>query len=468
MKARNDVARLPRPDSGVTLEAVDLDELERAYLAHVESLIERYAAVLVAAEVDAVVIHSGSPLKRTEADDQYWPLRPTPHFLHWLPLAQADCALIIEPGSKPRLARLSTTSFWERPPEPEIRFFESALDVHPVGEVADVKALLPAGRVAFVGDSRAQGRSWGIAEERINPENLVGPLDRLRATKTTYEVLCLAEANRKAASGHAAALDAFRKGGASELEIHLRFLAATGQDDPETPYKNIVAAGPHAATLHHVSYAKRPSDQAAQSLLVDAGATYLGYCSDITRTWARGSGAVASAFSQLVDGVERMQQRLCSAIKVGSPYERLHEESHRQVAALLREAGIAKGSVEEIVASGMTRSFYPHGLGHSLGLQCHDVGCALVKPKDENPYLRNTSIIAEGQVFTIEPGVYFIEPLLDQLRASEHASMVDWALVHELRVMGGVRIEDDIFVMGGDAVTRNLTREVLPVGGGVA
>jgi Xaa-Pro dipeptidase len=447
---------------------VNLLELERAYYEHVNSLIERYAPILRAAEVDAVVIHSGSALKRTEFDDQYWPLRPTPHFQHWLPLAQPDCALVVEPGRKPKLVWLRTKSFWERPPEPETRSFETALDVHVVNEVADIKANVPAGRVAFVGEARAHARSWGIAEERINPETLVGPLDRLRSLKTEYEVLCLAEANRKAASGHAAALAAFRAGGASELEIHLRFLMATGQDDPETPYKNIVAEGPHAATLHHVSYSKHPSGRAAQSLLVDAGATYLGYCSDITRTWVKGSDAVASAFGQLVDGVEKMQQRLCSAITLGLRYEALHEDSHRQVATLLQEAGIAKGSVEEIAKSGITRSFYPHGLGHSLGLQCHDVGCALVKPKDENPYLRNTSIITEGQVFTVEPGIYFIDGLLEQLRASENGSMIDWTLVRELAVMGGVRIEDDLVVTGDAAATRNLTREVLPQGGGLA
>jgi Xaa-Pro dipeptidase len=304
----------------------------------------------------------------------------------------------------------------------------------------------------------------------------VGPLDRLRALKSPYEVMCLAEANRKAAAGHAAALKAFRSGGASELEIHLRFLEATGQDDPETPYKNIVAEGPHAATLHHVTYDKKPSARGAQSLLVDAGATYMGYCSDITRTWVRGEGAVASAYGQLVDRVERMQQKLCGAIKLGLPYEELHEESHRQAAEILRDIGVAKGSLDEIVKANVTRSFYPHGLGHSLGLQCHDVGCALVKPKENNPYLRNTSIISEGQVFTVEPGIYFIDGLLEQLRSSPHAALVDWTLVKELSIMGGVRIEDDLVVTGGvegaggrgGSATRNLTREVLPVGGGVA
>ncbi len=445
---------------------MDLPQLTELYRAHLADLSARYATVLEAAGVDALVIHSGTPQKRTEQDDQYWPLRPTPHFQHWLPLAQADCALVLVPGKRPRLLWLKSKSFWEKPALPETNHWEGSFDIEVIESPDDVKALLPGGRLAFIGDHAARGVAYGVPDPRINAADVLGPLDRLRVVKTAYEVECLAEANRRAAKGHAAARDAFRSGGASELELHLRFLAATGQDDPETPYKNIMAVGPHAATLHHVTYDKRASTASPETLLVDAGSTYQGYCSDITRTWVRGTGATATTFLGLVQGVERMQQRLCAAVKLGEPYEQLHEESHRQVAAILVEIGVAKGSVDEVVAAGVSRSFYPHGLGHSLGLQCHDVGCALVKPKQENPYLRNTSTIVEGQAFTIEPGVYFIEGLLETLKASEHTGLVDWGVVAELAPLGGVRIEDDLIVTGGESVIRNLTREVLPAGGG--
>src|SRR5579864_1274298 len=102
-----DGSRLQRANHGISHDGggrvapVNLDDLELAYRAHVADLIARYAPVLAAAEVDAVVIHSGSPVKRTEFDDQFWPLRTTPHFQHWLPLAQADCALVVAPGKKP-------------------------------------------------------------------------------------------------------------------------------------------------------------------------------------------------------------------------------------------------------------------------------------------------------------------------------------------------------------------------------
>src|SRR5207244_12319216 len=141
----------------------------------------------------------------------------------------------------------------------------------------------------------------------------------LRVRKTGYEVACLAEANRRAARGHDELRTLFAGSDRSELELHLAFLGSTRQDDAETPYKNIVALGRHAATLHHIAYEKRAAP--AGSLLVDAGASFAGYCSDITRTWVKGGGAIASSYAQLVSGLEAMQQRLCASVRVGMPYE---------------------------------------------------------------------------------------------------------------------------------------------------
>jgi Xaa-Pro dipeptidase len=180
----------------------------------------------------------------------------------------------------------------------------------------------------------------------------------------------------------------------------------------------------------------------------------------------KGGGATASAFAHLVAAVEAMQQRLCAAIEVGLPYEDLHDESHRQTAEVLRAVGIVRGSADEAVATGVTRAFYPHGLGHSLGLQTHDVGCALRQVRPGNAFLRNTSDIAAGQIFTIEPGIYFIDDLLGPLREGAPGALVDWKIVDALAPLGGVRIEDDIHVSGGLSPIRNLTREHLPSGGG--
>src|SRR6266478_6415312 len=429
---------------------MDLKELHRV---HIEVISRGVAAALDKAGFAALVVHSGTPQKRTDADDQYWPLRPTPHFQHWLPLAEPGCLLIAVPGRRAVLVRPPVQSYWEAPPVLESDHFWGSF------EVVEAVPQLPAGRLAFVGDDASAAAGLKIAD--VNPPELVRALDELRVRKTPYEVACLAEANRRAASGHDELRRLFREADSSELALHLAFLGATRQDDAETPYKNIVALGKHAATLHHVSYEKRA--RPAQSLLVDAGASFAGYGSDITRTWVKGGGAGASAFSQLVAGMEAMQQRLCSQVRVGMPYEALHDDSHRQVAGILREVAISRLSVDELVSRGITRAFYPHGLGHSLGLQCHDVGCALRPPREDNPFLRNTTEIAPRQVFTIEPGLYFIDALLAPLRKSPD---IDWKLVDALAAFGGIRIEDDVVVQ--DRGIRNLTREVLPQGGGTA
>ena len=439
-----------------------LPDLAGLFAHHIDRLQAGYADALAATHWDAVVIHAGSPLPRSLFDDQFWPLRPVPHFAHWLPLAEADAALLIRPGQTPTLLRLDAWSFWESAPTLDAPHIWPHVAIVPIGRVDDVRDHLPAGRVAWVGEDRTRAVLWGLPEDAVNPRDLVLALDQLRVRKSAYEVACLTEANRRAALGHNALRDTFRHEDASELDLHLAYLKATGQDDPETPYKNIVAAGANAATLHHIAYGRQPTRQA--SLLVDAGATYLGYASDITRTWVRGSGAVVDTFAALVAGVERLQLDLCAQVAVGLPYEALHEAAHQAITALLADIGVFRTTVDTAWQADLSRTFLPHGLGHSLGLQCHDVGCALRPPARPGSVLRNTSTIAAGQVFTIEPGIYFIPRLLQPLREGPHRTLIDWTLVDALTPLGGVRIEDDLEVL--DHGVRNLTRDLLPVGGG--
>ena len=449
---------------------MSFDRIDALYAEHATWLRERYDEVLEREGWEAVVIHSGSARKRTEFDDQYWPVRPSPHLQHWVALHEPDAVLLVQKGRAPLLARINRFDFWEHPFAPESDHFKPHFEHLGVEEVSAIKRHLPTARVAFIGDDRALAGRLGFLDEAVNPREFLASLDALRTRKTRYEVACVAEANRRASMGHHAVVRAFEGGAGSELTLHLEYLAATSQDDPETPYKNIVALGTNAATLHHVSYGRRVTSATShgepESLLLDAGATCMGYCSDITRTWVRGRGsASADIFRALVEKVDAMQQGLCAAVREGAPYESLHDRSHDEVGRILHELGVVRCAPDEAVKVGVTRAFYPHGLGHSLGLQCHDVGCALTRPRADNPFLRNTSVIAEGQVFTIEPGVYFIDGLLRPLREGDGAARVDWALVDALTPFGGVRIEDDLLVTGPEE-HRNMTREHLPRGGG--
>jgi len=444
------------------MHAVDLSQLPHLYQEHIRWLGQRYAAALAKHALDVVVLHTGSPQKKSIFDDQYWPLVGVPHTRHWLPLLVADCAVMVRAGQRPVLLLNTARDFWEAPPESESGHFWDAFDVVEVGGVDGVRdqiaARAPVGtRRAFVGEDNARAESWGFSDDETAPPALLKDLDALRTQKTDYELFCLREANRRSCLGHDAVLRAFHDGDHSELDLHLLYLKATGQDDPETPYKNIVALGEHAATLHHVSYGRKVTS--AQSLLLDAGATFCGYDSDITRTAVKGTGAAADAFRGLVAGVDALQKELCARAKPGVPYELLHNQCHELLAEVLQGIGMSRGSAAALVDSGATRKLLPHGLGHSLGIQTHDVGCRNIVPEGRNPFLRNTSTIAEGQVFTIEPGCYFIPQLLTELRALPVAGDIDWKLVEALTPFGGVRIEDDLRVSAGG--TENMTRSNL-------
>src|SRR4051812_20487207 len=173
------------------LATMDKQSLADLHRAHVGTLSQRTAEVLRNHGLDALVLHAGTPLKRTLADDQYWPLRPTPHFQHWAPLAEPGSAVIVEAGKKPKLVRLVSTSFWENPAPSESDHFLGSFDVVEVRDPHEVKDQVPRGRVAFIADDLEAAAALGISQ--VNPAPLVAALDQLRVRKTPYEVACLAE-----------------------------------------------------------------------------------------------------------------------------------------------------------------------------------------------------------------------------------------------------------------------------------
>jgi Xaa-Pro dipeptidase len=241
----------------------------------------------------------------------------------------------------------------------------------------------------------------------------------------------------------------------SELDLHYEYLRSTRQTEFSSPYSDIVALGANAAILHHVHYG-HSEISGDTSLLLDAGASCNGYASDITRTWVRGASHGASLFKSIVDHVEVVQQSLCGKFVIGTSYESLHNLAHELLADVLRDLKLTTESGQNLVESGATRCFFPHGLGHSLGIQVHDVGMRFTSPAKENPYLRNTSTIQESQVVTVEPGIYFIESLLTKLKSLRVSGSFDWAKIELLKPYGGVRIEDNVLATKDGP--KNLTR----------
>jgi Xaa-Pro dipeptidase len=212
--------------------------------------------------------------------------------------------------------------------------------------------------------------------------------------------------------------------------------------------------------LHYQHY-DRVAPAAPRSFLIDAGASARGYAADVTRTYA---AAGQGAFAELVDAVDAAQQALIEDIRTGMPYGDVHQAAHRALGGILAAQGIVTCSAEAAFERGLTRTFLPHGVGHLIGLQTHDVGGQQASPEgghapppEAYPALRTTRTIEPEQAFTIEPGLYFIPLLLEEARLSDAGRDIDWHRVSELAPCGGIRIEDNV-VATADGV-RNLTRE---------
>jgi Xaa-Pro dipeptidase len=311
---------------------------------------------------------------------------------------------------------------------------------------------------AYIGNEIGRAETAGLA---LNPSELTISLDWARGYKSPYEIRSMEEATALGAKGHLAGRDAFL-GGASELEIHYAFVQAVGCLDHELAFPSIVALNEKGSTLH---YENKRSFRGGKVLLLDCGARVRDYPSDITRTTT--APGCDPRFVALLAGMEKLQQGLCEEIRPGRPFGELHQLCHHRTAVLLADLGILKASPEEALAKGFTRPFMPHGLGHHLGIQVHDVGGKLAGPEGtfqapppEYPSLRTTRTLEPGHVVTVEPGVYFIPFLQRPFRNGPDAHCFDWKLIDELTPCGGIRIEDNMLVTGTGG--RNLTREHLP------
>jgi Xaa-Pro dipeptidase len=430
------------------------DDLDQLYPAHVAALQGRAARALAAVDCGALVVGSGQVRYRF-LDDAADPFTVNPHFKAWVPVLDAPGSFLVwVPGQRPTLLFHQPQDYWHKPPTLPTGAWLGQFDVHVIRSPVEARGHIPP-RAAYVGEAFAASDEWGFAAS--NPTLLLDMLHYARAVKTPYELACMRRASAIGARAHRAAARAFA-GGASEYEIHLEYLAASGHQEAELPYPNIVALNDGAAILHYTEL-KRSAPRVRRSFLIDAGGQYRGYASDITRTYA----AAASPFSDLIAGVDALQQQLCALVVPGASYPDIHLAAHRLVGNLLASQGIVSCSADAAVETGLTSVFFPHGIGHLLGLQVHDVGGhqatergGLVPPPAAHPYLRLTRRLEAGSVVTIEPGVYFIDLLLRRAQADGRGRHIDWDAVADLTPYGGVRIEDD--VVATEAGPENLTR----------
>ncbi len=293
--------------------------------------------------------------------------------------------------------------------------------------------------------------AWPRLEAVIDEEatdRLGRALAELRRAKDAVELDRMTRAVDAAVAGHLAAQRLARHGlseRALQIEMEAEFFRHGGA---RTAYGSIVGCGPNSAILHGTPGRRVMSD--GELVLIDAGAEIDGYASDVTRTFP-----VAAAFSgvqrDLYEVVLAAQRQAIAAAAPGVEYKSLHLRASATIAQGLIDLDLLRGDADALVAADAHALFFPHGLGHMLGLSTHDCGGYLEGRAPEDrfglAYLRADLPLAPGYVVTIEPGVYFVPALLtDPARRRRYAEMVNWDLVDTLLDFGGIRIEDDVLI----------------------
>jgi Xaa-Pro dipeptidase len=365
--------------------------------------------------------------------------------------------IVYTPGAKPKLVYLQPRDYWHVVPDAPAGYWVEHFDIVIVRDAKEALAQLPASfaRCAIIGEDIA-----AIGDAK--PNNPVAVLDYLhyhRAYKTDYELAMMRVASKLGARAHRAAETAFRDG-CSEYDINMAYMKAVHETETELPYSNIIALNQHGAVLHYTDLNRAPPTH-SDSFLIDAGASFHGYASDITRSYA---APHAKEFQELIDAVDAAQQGFVAGVTANRGYPDLHIHAHHELAKILCDQDFIRMTPESAVESGVSSTFFPHGLGHLIGLQVHDVagfhksdrGGTIDKP-DGHPYLRLTRTIEPRMVMTIEPGIYFIDMLLAELKAKPESRDVNWDKVDRFRRYGGIRIEDDVACT--DAAPENLTRD---------
>jgi Xaa-Pro aminopeptidase len=273
-------------------------------------------------------------------------------------------------------------------------------------------------------------------------------LSAVRRPKDEVELARMRAANQATSAGFKAALPLLREG-VSEREVQIELESeAFRQGSEAMAYDTIIGGGANSAVLHFAPTSRR--FRAGELVLIDAGAQYLGYASDVTRTYPVG-GALTSVQQDIHAIVHRAEQAAIEHCRPAVEWRDVHLVAALSIAEGLATMGLLSGDPAALVESGAAWLFFPHGIGHLVGLGVRDAGGVPLRERrnDPKPYpnLRIDLPLEPGFVVTVEPGVYFVPAILgDPENRRRHRDVVDWDLVDQLIDFGGVRIEDDVLI----------------------
>jgi len=284
----------------------------------------------------------------------------------------------------------------------------------------------------------------------IDKESLYPVVCECRVIKSEAEIDVMRAAARISSEGHIAAMQNIKPGlmeyqTEAIFKFHCRLLG--GRD---VAYEGICASGRCASTLHYQDNDKPLVD--GKLILADMGCKFRGYCADITTTFPV-NGKFTQKQKEIYDAVLDANLSVMKAMKPGVKWDDMHLLAEKIIVQHLIKLGIVKDAPwEELMENRIGAIFFPHGLGHLLGLATHDVGGymkgypeRIQKPGLKS--LRTRRTLEKGMVITVEPGCYFIDVILENAYKDEvKAKYLNKEKIDEYYEVGGVRIEDDVVV----------------------
>uniref|UniRef100_A0A1E1XHZ7 Xaa-Pro dipeptidase n=1 Tax=Amblyomma aureolatum TaxID=187763 RepID=A0A1E1XHZ7_9ACAR len=311
------------------------------------------------------------------------------------------------------------------------------------------------GRNSDSGKMSTEAKFTGMEDGfKVDAGPLFEAMAELRVFKTPLELEVLRYANRVSSEAHKEVMRRIRPG-IFEYQLESLFLHKCYGDGGarHVSYTCICCAGNNGAVLHY-GHAGAPNDSPIADgdiCLFDMGCEYYCYTSDITCSFPA-NGRFTADQRGVYEAVLSGSRAVLDAIRPGVSWVDMHKLAERRMLEGLRSMGLLKGDVDAMMEARLGATFMPHGLGHLMGLDVHDVGGYLsgAPPRPSEPGLRSlrtARTLHAGMVLTVEPGCYFIDTLLDEaLRSPKLSPFLVPEVLSRFRGFGGVRIEDDVLI----------------------
>lgn len=407
-----------------------------------------------------VILWSGCPSPRNFAANTY-PFRASSHFLYFAGAPLSNAAIRLEAG---RLALFmddaTPASILWHGASPTRDQIAAQIGADAAFPLADLPAHAQDAATIAAQDAATRQQQIHLLDRPISSPSQSQGFDRQLAEaivqlRLIHDAAALAEMRQAAQvsiaahrAGMAATADA-----AIEAQIRAAMESTIAAHNMTCAYSSIVTV--HGEVLHNDRY-DHPL-RSGDLLLADVGAeTANGWAADITRTWPV-SGQFSATQRDLYDIVLAAHDACIAAVRPGVEYRNIHLLACATIAQGLVDLGILRGRAEDLVEQDAHALFFPHGVGHLLGLDVHDMedlgdlaGYAPGRSRSDRfglGYLRLDRPLQAGMAVTIEPGFYQVPPILeDPIRRDRYAAVVNWDRLAQFADVRGIRIEDDVLV----------------------